>query len=109
MANVGDVTPATPSSRAAPRPRVAARDPASRFPEERVTALAPRPVTLEQTGLTLDFVAELVLKSLLQLGVTRASGLGERVALAGPILERVTHFLRREGLIEVRPRPSRRQ
>lgn len=77
-----------------------------RPPEDRLTALAPRPVTLEQTGLTLEFVADLVLKLLLQLGVSRASALSDRVALAGTVLERVLHFLRKEGNVEVRPRPS---
>jgi len=64
-------------------------------------SLAPRPRTLQDTGLDLHFVTELVAKHLYKGGVLTLSQLAERLALAGSILETVLNFLRKEARIEV--------
>lgn len=64
--------------------------------------LAPRPRTLEETGLSESFVSELVAKHLQAGGVLTLAELVRRIALAGPILEKVLAFMKREGLVEVR-------
>ena len=70
----------------------------------RLARLTPRPVTLEATGLSLTFLADLLGKHLASAGVLTTSQLIERLALAGPALEQVLHFMRAEGRIEVRAR-----
>jgi len=72
----------------------------------RLARYAPRPTTLEQTGLTLTFVADLLGKHLATAGVLTSSQLIDRLALAGPIVERVLLFMRTEGRVEVRSRPT---
>lgn len=69
---------------------------------EPVTPLAPRPRAIEDTGLSQDFLAELILKHLYTVGVLDLRQLAERTALAGFILETVLNFLRTEACIEVR-------
>ena len=64
-------------------------------------SIAPRPRTLQDTGLGLHFIAELVAKHLYQGGVLSLSQLTERLALTSPILEPVLNFLRKEARIEV--------
>ena len=64
--------------------------------------LAPRPVRLEETGLRETFVADLLSKHLLQGGVLTMAELTARLALAGPIIESVLNFMRKEARIEVR-------
>jgi predicted ATPase with chaperone activity len=68
----------------------------------RLQKLAPRPVRLEDTGLQETFVADLLSKHLLQGGVLTMSELTTRLALAGPIIETVLTFMRKEARIEVR-------
>lgn len=63
--------------------------------------LAPRPRTVAETGLSLHFLAELLAKHLHSGGVLTIGQLTERVALAGPILETVLNFLRKEARVEV--------
>jgi hypothetical protein len=72
----------------------------------RLVALASRPTTLGETGLSLTFIAELVAKHLATAGVLTGSQLIDRVALAGPILEQVLSFLRADGRIEVLARAA---
>ena len=64
--------------------------------------LAPRPNTLAETGLTDSFLADLIAKHLLDGGVLTLADLAERVALAGPIVQKVLEFMRAEARIEVR-------
>ena len=71
---------------------------------QRLAQLAPRPTTLEATGLSLTFLAELLGKHLATAGVLTTSQLIERVALPGPVLDHVLQFMRKEGRIEVRSR-----
>jgi len=68
----------------------------------RLQKLAPRPVRLADTGLSETFVADLLSKHLLQGGVLTMAELTSRLALAGPIVESVVNFMRREARIEVR-------
>jgi len=70
----------------------------------RLARLMPRPATLEGTGLSLTFLADLLGKHLASAGVLATSQLIERLALAGPVLEQVLQFMRAEGRIEVRAR-----
>ena len=70
----------------------------------RLARLMPRPATLEGTGLSLTFLADLLGKHLASAGVLTTSQLIERLALAGPVLEQVLQFMRAEGRIEVRAR-----
>jgi hypothetical protein len=70
----------------------------------RLARLMPRPTTLEATGLSLTFLAELLGKHLVTAGVLTASQLIERMALAGPVVEQVVQFMRAENKVEVRSR-----
>ena len=74
---------------------------------EELTGLAPRPRTLEETGLSDSFVMELLAKHLQAGGVLTLAELVRRIALAGPILEKVLSFMKREGLVEVRSQTQR--
>ena len=70
----------------------------------RLARLSPRPTTLEQTGLSLTFLADLLGKHLASAGVLTTSQLIERLALAGPIVDQILQFMRTDGRIEVRSR-----
>lgn len=65
------------------------------------TRLAPLPASLEDSGLSISFIADLVAKHLLQGGVLNLSELSNRIALPGKLLEEIVHFLRTEAKIEV--------
>ena len=79
---------------------------------DNIIAFAPRsaeqpaplaPQTLEETGLTSAFVAELALKTLYQKGQTTARELSDALCLPLPrILESVLDFLKQEHLVEVK-------
>jgi hypothetical protein len=71
---------------------------------KRLAGLSPRPTTLAQTGLSLTFLADLLGKHLSSGGVLTTSQLIDRLALAGPIVDQILHFLRAEGRVEVRSR-----
>jgi predicted ATPase with chaperone activity len=62
---------------------------------------APRPRTIEETGLTFDFIASLLCKHLHVNGVADLQQLSENVALAGNILEIVLDDLRKQGRVEI--------
>lgn len=63
--------------------------------------LAPRPTTLEDTGLDPFFIEELLTKQLLESGVLDLRQLVNALALSGSILESVLAHLREEGQVEV--------
>lgn len=63
---------------------------------------APRPRTLEQTGLGHELVQDLLLKHLFAAGAVELTELSRRLALAGTVLEPLLDFMRGEGLVEVR-------
>lgn len=69
---------------------------------ESLTRLSPRPRVLEETGLGESYVADLLAKHLQAGGVLTLAELVRRLALAGPILEQVLGFMKREGLVEIR-------
>jgi hypothetical protein len=73
---------------------------------DQVAAVAPRPTSVAETGLSLSFLGDLVEKHFYDAGVLTLGVLSRRVALAGPILEEVANFLRREGRLEVRARSA---
>ena len=70
----------------------------------RAGCMAPRPKSIAETGLSMTFLADLLEKHLYEGGVLTLGAMIKRSALAGPILEEVLNFLRREGRIEVRAR-----
>jgi hypothetical protein len=72
--------------------------------EDRLAALAPRPQDLASTGLEERRVAELAAKHLHSAGTLTLAQLSDRLGLAGPIVERVLNFMRREAKVEVKPR-----
>lgn len=72
----------------------------------RATVIAPRPKTISETGLSISFLGDLFQKHLYEAGVLTLGALGRRIALAGPILEEVMSFLRKEGRVEVRARTA---
>jgi hypothetical protein len=72
--------------------------------ESRLAALAPRPQTLEATGLDDRFLADLIAKHLHSAGVLTLATLSDRLGLSGPIIEKVLNYMRREARVEVRPR-----
>ena len=63
--------------------------------------LTVRPTTIEQTGLSVNVLADLTVKHLFNGGVLTISELAERTALSGPIIEAVLNFLRKEARIEI--------
>jgi predicted ATPase with chaperone activity len=77
----------------------------ARIDEGAAAAIIPlpaRPRSVDETGLRLEFLAELVLKHLHVGGVLDLQQLVDRVALAGVVLESVLAALRKEGRIEIR-------
>ena len=62
----------------------------------------PAPETVEDTGLDLDFIADLAMKHSLSMGEFRLSDLSERMGLPINILDEAIELLRREKMIEVR-------
>jgi predicted ATPase with chaperone activity len=64
-------------------------------------AFAPRPRTIEETGLTFDFIAALVCKHLHVNGVSDLHQLSENIALAGNILETILDDLRKQNKVEI--------
>jgi hypothetical protein len=63
--------------------------------------IAPRPQCLEDTGLSLTSIADLVSKHILSAGTVTLTDLSKRTALTGTILEKVLAFLRQEARIHV--------
>lgn len=70
------------------------------LPDSFQQAIAPRPRTIEETGLSGDFLATLTLKHLQVNGVADLSQLSEHMALSGCILETVLIGLRKHNLVE---------
>ncbi|MFK8067848.1 MAG: AAA family ATPase [Gammaproteobacteria bacterium] len=70
--------------------------------EDKYSALAPRPRNVKETGLTQNFLQELLLKHLYDGGVMAVQKLSARIELAGPVIDEVLILLRTEALIETR-------
>jgi hypothetical protein len=72
----------------------------------RAGCIAPRPKTIAETGLSLTFLADLLEKHLFEAGVLTVGAMVKRMACAGPVVEDILSFLRREGRVEVRARTA---
>jgi predicted ATPase with chaperone activity len=70
----------------------------------RLMAVAPRPGSLEASGLTPEMLADLTLKHLLRAGSLTSAALGERLGVAGPVMEPIVQFLRQEGRLQLQSR-----
>lgn len=70
--------------------------------QARVAKMAPRPVNLDDTGLSLTFAADLISKHILERGAMTIGELSAAVALSGSIVEKVLNFMRSEARVEVR-------
>src|SRR5262245_59891185 len=73
------------------------------YPSDReaIKRLAPQPRNIRETGLTDNFLGDLVCKHLHDAGVLDLPRLVERLALTGAVLVEVPAFLRKDGRIEV--------
>jgi len=60
------------------------------------------PKTVEDTGLELMFLAELVLKHILFMGEFRLADISERMKLPGSVLDGVVEYLQRNKFVEVK-------
>lgn len=69
----------------------------------RFKRLAPRPKRLEETGLSMTFLSDLIAKHFLDRGTLSLAELARSLMLTGSILETVLDFMRNEALVEVRP------
>lgn len=68
----------------------------------KLAALAPRPRTVAETGLSQNFLQELIAKHLYDGGISTLRELVTRTLLTGSILNAVLASMRREAYIEVR-------
>jgi predicted ATPase with chaperone activity len=62
----------------------------------------PAPKSVEETGLELTFIADLILKHILFMGEFRLADVAERVKLSMAIIDRAMEVLRRDKLVEVK-------
>jgi len=77
--------------------------PAAAAPSKAEAPAPMAPATIEETGLTGQFVSDLVLKILYQKGQTTAADLADTICLPLPkILQSVLDFLKSEHLVEVK-------
>jgi hypothetical protein len=72
----------------------------------RAACIAPRPKTIAETGLSLTFLGDLFEKHLFEAGVLTVGVIVQRTGCAGPIVEEILGFLRREGRVEIRARTA---
>jgi hypothetical protein len=71
-------------------------------PAPAADALPPRPASVEETGLSPLYLADLLSKQLLEQGVLDLHQMSRSAALAGSVVESLCHQLRQEGRAEVR-------
>ena len=69
----------------------------------RLSRLAPRPRSLEDTGLPRELVVDLLAKQLLDKGTPSLAKLADAMCLPGSIIEGLLDYMRSEALVEVRP------
>ncbi len=74
---------------------------AARGPTAVVAGLPRTPQSIDETGLPLTFLVELVAKSMFQLGLTRLTDLSQHLCLAATVTETICQFMRRESLLEI--------
>ncbi|PXX97373.1 AAA family ATPase [Halomonas sp. LBP4] len=63
---------------------------------------APRPGSVAETGLSVLYLGDLLVKQLFEQGVLDLHQLSQGLALAGGVVEEICRFLRDEGRLEVR-------
>ena len=69
----------------------------------RLSRLAPRPKSLDDTGLSRELVVDLIAKHVLDQGTPSLAYLSDALCLPGAIIEGLLDFMRAEALIEIRP------
>lgn len=69
----------------------------------RLSRLAPRPTSVDDTGISRELLIELIAKHVLDKGTPSLSKLANSLGLPGGIIEGQLDFMRAEALIEVRP------
>ena len=72
----------------------------------RLSRLAPRPRSLEDTGLSRELLIDLIAKHILDQGSLSLADLSNSLRLPGAIIEQLLGFMRTEATIEVRPNRS---
>jgi len=72
-------------------------------------AVAPRPRTIAETGLSVSLLCDLLEKHLFEGGVLTLAVMVRRFGLAGGLIEELLNFMRQEGRIEVRSRSAEEQ
>ncbi|MBT8143830.1 MAG: AAA family ATPase [Gammaproteobacteria bacterium] len=77
--------------------------------QAKISKLAPRPIRLEDTGLSKAFLADLIAKQILDRGALSIAEMSGLLALAGSIIEQVLNFMRSEARIEVKPRAGNKE
>jgi len=75
---------------------------AAELERRQLASLAPRPSSLEATGLDQSFLSDLAAKHLFDGGILTLADIAERLALSGPIIRKLLEFMRAEARIEVR-------
>ncbi len=68
----------------------------------KLSTMAPRPRNMEETGLSRNYLEELVIKHLYDAGVVGTAEISKRTALAGPVIEEVLTLLREDARVEIR-------
>ncbi len=72
-------------------------------PKPQTPILPRRPVTIDETGLSLSYVADLVLRALYVVGELTGQGLSDQLNLAYEgVLDQAISYLRREQMVEIK-------
>jgi hypothetical protein len=72
----------------------------------RLARLAPRPKSLDDTGLSRELLVDLIAKHLLDKGTLSLADLSTAMCLPGALLETVLNFMRTEAMVEISPNRS---
>ena len=72
----------------------------------RLARLAPRPKSLDDTGLSQELLVDLIAKHLLDKGTLSLAELSTAMCLPGALLETVLNFMRTEAMVEISPNRS---
>ena len=75
-------------------------------PSANHSTLAARPRDIEETGLSQNFLEDLIIKHLYDGGVMTVQEISPRTALAGPVTEEILGLLREDARIEIRGNTS---
>ncbi|HEY6838562.1 MAG TPA: ATPase [Geobacteraceae bacterium] len=65
-------------------------------------ATPPAPMSIEETGLELSFIVDLILKHILFMGEFSLADVAERIKLSVSVVDRAMEVLRRDKLVEVK-------